>query len=69
MKQLDWWPCSDEASPPLPAISIPSLPSPPLLSLRPPNVFWRILGVNLIIIDCLTMKHLLCHYFHVVENK
>jgi len=19
--------------------------------------------------DCLTMKHLLCHHFHVVENK
>ena len=27
---------------------------------RPPNVFWRILSVNLSLFECLTMKHLLC---------
>jgi len=85
----NWWPSSEEVSPPLLPTphslfsSFPSLtlfsPSSPPLEVGPSlqlgvyaagqQTFWHMLGVNLSLFGCLTMKHLLCHYFQVVENQ
>jgi len=36
---------------------------------RPPNVFWRILGINLSLFECLRMKHLLYGKSHHLRKK